>query len=155
MTSTFDPTAFLDATTEESMSTSSLPCPVGEYPATIKEVKVRQASSSKDPSQVFFTADIFWTIDDPALCAELERQEIVVKQGIFLDITDQGALDCGKGKNAPLGRLREATNTNKPGMPFSLNQLPGRAAKVTVTHRPDKNDPQTVYAEVKAVTMLT
>lgn len=152
--SIFDPQALLDATTDEAMSTVNQPCPAGEYPATIKEVKIRQWQSAKDPSLAGIAADIFWAIDDQALLQSLERKEIIVKQGLMLDMTDNGALDCGKGKNVALGRLREAVNLNQAGRPFSLNQLAGRPAKVCVVHRPDPKDPQVIYAEVKSVTAL-
>lgn len=152
--SMFDPQAMLDATIEESMSTSVIPCPVGEYPATIKEVKLRRWTSTKDPSLAGIAADIFWSIDDQNVLQLLDRKELVVKQGLMLDTTDTGGLDCGKGKNVSLGKLREAVNLNSPGRPFSLNQLPGRAAKVKVGHRPDNKDNSIIYAEVNAVTAL-
>ena len=153
-TSIFDPQTLLDATTDEAMSTTSQPCPVGEYPATIKELKLRQWQSPKDPSVAGIAVDIFWSVDDQQLLQALERKEIIVKQGLMLDTTANGTLDCGKGKNVGLGRLREAVNLNQPGRPFSLNQLAGRPAKISVAHRPDKQDPQIIYAEVKAVTAL-
>lgn len=152
--SVFNPEAFLDATTEESMSTSTLPCPEGEYPATIKELKIRPWQSKKDPTQAGYAADILWSIDDQAVLQHLERKEVLVKQGIMLDLTEQGGLDCSKGKNVGLGRLREAVNLNQPGKPFAMNQLPGRSAKVLVKHRPDDRDPSVIYAEVKGVTAL-
>lgn len=153
-TSGFDPIGFLDSSTESSMSTSALPCPEGEYPATIKELKPRTWQSKKDPSLAGVALDVLWTIDDPNILQLMERKEVTVKQGIMLDLTEQGGLDCGKGKNVALGRLREAVNLNQPGKPFSLNQLPGRAAKVLVKHRPDDRDSSIIYAEVKGVTAL-
>lgn len=149
--STFDPTLFMDSTTEDSMSTSSQPCPEGEFPATVKEVKVSSWQSKKDPTLAGIKADVFWSIDDQNVLAALERKEVIVKQGIMLDTTEQGGLDTGKGKNVTLGRLREALNLNQPGRPFSLNQLAGRAAKVAVKHRVDGDQ---IYADVKAVTAL-
>ena len=139
--SIFDPQALLDSTTEESMSTTVVPCPEGEYPATIKEVKLRQWQSAKDPSLAGLAADIFWTVDDQQVLQLLERKEVIVKQGIMLDMTEQGGLDCSKGKNVGLGKLREAVNLNVPGRPFSLKirRFPPRKAPVPRVIRPARH----------------
>ena len=63
-------------------------------------------------------------------------------------LSDSGGLDMGKGRNVGLGRLREALNLNQPGQSFSFSMIPGRLAKVSVSHRIDGEN---IYAEVKAV----
>ena len=117
----------------------------------LKEIKARPWQSKKDPSLAGLALDVLWSIDDQNVLTALDRKEVIVKQGIMLDTLANGALDCGKGKNVGLGKLREAVNLNAPGRPFSLNQLPGRAAKISVKHRVDGD---AVYADVNGVAAL-
>ena len=69
----------------------------------------------------------------------------------MLDLTDSGSMDMGKGRNVGLGRLREALNLNQPGQVFSFSMIPGRLAKVAVSHRIDGEN---IYAEVKSLARL-
>jgi hypothetical protein len=149
--STFDPNTFLDMTTTDANSTQALPVPAGEYIAMVKEIKARPWTSRQDPSKSGMALDVTWSIDDAAVKEQLGRQEVTVKQGIMLDVTETGGLDMGKGKNVSLGRLREATNLNQPGQPFGFRMLEGRPAKVKVEHRIDGDN---IYAEVKQVAKL-
>jgi len=150
--SVFDPNAFLDMPVEGTNDTVVVPCPVGEYLAVVEKVDVRAWTKRDDPSVGGLALDIIWTIEDQSVKEYLAREKVSVKQGIMLDLTDGGTLDMGKGRNISLGRLREAVGLNNPGQAFSFNQLPGQMAKVKVDHRPDKNDPTIIFAEIKAVT---
>jgi hypothetical protein len=64
----------------------------------------------------------------------------------MLDLTEEGMLATGKGRNVLLGRLREATGLNQSGEPFAFPMLTGRPAKVQVAHRLYEGQ---IYAEVK------
>ena len=147
----FNPEQFLDMQVTESNDTKVLPVPAGEYVAVVEKVGCRQWQSKKDPSMSGLTLDVLWSIDSPDLKASLGREKITVKQGIMLDVTDAGGLDMGKGRNAQLGRLREATNLNAAGQPFSFSMLSGRVAKINVTHRIEGED---IFADVKSVTRM-
>lgn len=147
---TFDTESFLNSSVSDANDTKVIPVPIGEYPAIINKIAAR-TWQSKDGSQSGVTLDVFWSIEDAQVKAELDRQEVICKQGIMLDTLPDGKLDIGKGKNIGLGRLREAVNLNVPGQTFSFQQLPGQSAKVTVKHRIDGED---TYAEVKAVTRM-
>lgn len=149
--SMFDPTQFLDLTIEGENSTVAVPPPVGEFPAMIDKVDVRQWTKRDDPTVSGLTLEVFWAIEDAGVKEMLGRDKVLVKQGIMLDITEAGGLDMGKGKNVGLGRLRAACNLNNPGQAFSFQQLPGQMAKVTVSHRPDKDDHEKIYPEIKTV----
>lgn len=144
----FDPNAFLDMQVTESNDTKVTPVPVGEYTAVIGEVKVRPWQSKKDPSKSGMSLDVTCEIDDPSVKEFLGRDKVSIRYSPMLDINDAGMLDMGKGKNVGLGRLREATDLNVPGQPFSFNMLPGRVIKVSVTHRIEGED---VFAEVKSI----
>jgi hypothetical protein len=144
----FDPSQFLDIQLTETNDTKVTPVPEGEYTAVVKEITSRTWSSKSDPTKSGVTLDLIWSLDDSNVRQLLGRDEVTVKQGVMLDLTDAGGLDMGKGRNVGLGRLREAFDLNKPGVPFSPSMFAGRVAKVSVKHRiVDEN----IYAEVKGV----
>ena len=151
--SQFDPAAFLDQSIEGTLDTKILPCPEGEFVAVIDSVNPRPWNS-KDGTKAGVALDVLWAIDDAGVKAQLGREKILVKQGIMLDLDAPGQrLDVSKGKNVNLGRLREALDLNNPGQPFSFNMLPGRAARVKVTHRLSDTG-EDVYTDIKMVTKI-
>lgn len=149
--SMFSPEQFLGMQVNESNDTKVVPVPPGEYMAVVKEVKARPWQSKADPSKAGIALDVQWSLDDAGVKALLGRDEVSIKQGVMLDMSEAGGLDMGKGKNISLGRLREATGLNTPGQPFSFTMLTGRMAKVKVEHRVDGEN---IYAEVKQVAKL-
>lgn len=147
----FDAQSFLDAAVTQSNDTRIIPCPIGEYHGIINDVKPRQWQS-KDGTQTGIALDVLWSIEDSGVQEFLGRKEVIVKQGIMLDINpNTGGLDMSSGKNVGLGRLREAVGLNEAGSPFAFNMLPGQSAKVSVNHRIAGDD---TFAEVKATTRL-
>lgn len=146
----FNPQEFIDATITGANDTKVIPVPLGEYMGIIEKVSPRQWQS-KDGTQSGIALDVIWLVEDSNVKQLLGRETVTVKQGIMLDLTAQGGLDLGTGKNIGLGRLREAVNKNDPSQPFSFSQLPGLSAKISVTHRTQGED---TYAEVKAVARL-
>jgi hypothetical protein len=152
----FDPNTFLDMTVQESNSTVTTPVPIGEFIAVIEDVKAREWKKKDDPSVAGMALDVVWNIDDANVKQLLERDKVAIKQGIMLDLTPEGGLDMGKGKNVGLGRLREALDLNQAGQPFGFKMLVGRAAKVKVTHRIEQKpgEEAKIYAEVGAVAKI-
>lgn len=146
----FDPQAFIDASVTESNDTVVIPCPIGEYPGVIDKILPRTWQSS-DGTKSGVAIDVLWLVEDPAVKEFLGRDTVIVKQGLMLDTTEDGRLDMSKGKNVGLGRLREALDLNVPGQPFSFGMLPGRAGKVSVSHRAKDLD---TFAEIKHVVKL-
>lgn len=147
----FDAESFLNSSVDATNDTIIIPVPVGEFLGACEKVEIRNWTKRDDPSVGGLALDLVWTVEDEAVKATLGRDKVTVKQGIMLDLTESGGLDMGKGKNIGLGRLREAVGLNVAGQPFSFNMLPGRMARLSIGHRPDKNDSSIVYAEVKAV----
>ena len=143
--STFNPEQFLDQQVTETNDTKIVPVPVGDYTAVATEVKCRPWQKNENSG---LALDITWEIDDASVKEFLGRDKVTVKQGVMLDVTESGGLDMGKGRNVGLGRLREALNLNTPGQPFSFSMIPGRVAKVKVSHRIVGED---IFAEVKQV----
>lgn len=148
--STFDPQAFLDTQIAEANDTRIIPCPVGEWPATIDSVDAKSGVSQKS-GEAWTKLNVKWVIQECDANRLADREKIVSIQGVMLDVTESGGLDMGKGKNVQLGRLREALGLNKPGAPFSFRMLIGRSAKVRVDQREYEGN---IYDEVKGAVAL-
>lgn len=144
MASVFNPDTFLNTTVTDALSTAYVPVPEGEWTGVIKEIKPRAAKDSA-------LLDIVWGVDDQSVVEQTGMANPIVRQSVFLDITDTGALDKGKGKNVQLGKLREAVGQNQNGKPWQPGMLVGQVAKIKVTHRMYEGEPQ---AEVRGVAAL-
>jgi hypothetical protein len=148
--SAFDPDAFASASTNESNDTKFMNVPAGEYVAVIDKVEVRKTDGNEKNPDGSVVCDLTWAIDDAKLEAELGRRP-TVRQGIFLDVTPDGKLDFGKGKNVTLGKTREALGMNEAGKSFNLLQLQGAGpAKIKVALTPSKTSEE-MFANVKSV----
>lgn len=143
----FDPNTFLSTTFNESNDTTVVPVPAGEYLAIAEKVEAK-TWSKKDGSATGLKLSVLWDIQSEEVKAFIGRDP-KASQDIMLDLTEEGNLDMGKGKNVGLGRLREALDLNTPGQPFSPPMIVGRMAKILVTHEPGEGD--TVYTRVTKV----
>jgi hypothetical protein len=146
--SAFNPDTFLNTETDSASATAYTPCPEGEMTAAIKAIKPRVLTDGRA------VLDVTWTVDDETARQETGMAEPSVRQTIWLDTTESGGLDFGKGKNVGLGRLRDAVGQNTAGKPWAPGMLVGQVAKVKVSHSIDKRDGITINAEVKAVLPL-
>ncbi len=148
----FDPNEFLNETVTGQLDTKIIPVPENMsgdgYLGLVEKVDVRQWVKKDDPSISGLALDILWEIQDENIKTEVARDKVIVKQGIMLQLTESGQLDMSKGKNVPLGKLREALDMNKPGEPFNFNMIVGRMGKLFVSHRVVGEN---VYAEVGRV----
>lgn len=149
MATTFDPTTFMNQSFEGANDTKITPCPVGEYLGIADKVEVVPWESEKKGTSGL-KAKVFWDVQDENVRQLLGRDKILVPQDIMLDLTEEGNLDMGTGKNVRLGRLREALELNKPGDPFSFGMIQGRMATINVKHRTG-NNPEDIFAEVDRV----
>lgn len=151
MDTTFNVEAFENSQFTDANSTEYVPVPVGEYTGVVDKYKIRSTDKG------FVLLDVTWKIDDATVAEETGMENPTIRQSLFLDISDSGGLEFGKGKNVALGRLREALNQNKSGEPWTFGMLVGQVAKIAVTHRADtKTEPgKTIMrAEVSGVTSL-
>jgi hypothetical protein len=146
--SQFDAEAFMNSSTTDANSTAYTPVPEGEFQAAIASVTPRVTGTGKA------LLNIGWKVDDETVRNETGMAEPMVYQTIWLDVTESGGLDTGKGKNVGLGKLRDALGQNKPGAPWSPGMMVGQVAIVRVGHSIDKRDNVTIQAEVKAVAAL-
>ena len=111
MTSAFDPNSFLDAQISAPMvRRPNIPAGT-EVIGSVVEVTPRQWTSKEDPSKTGMAMDLQIDLDlttVPGLAEKIGQTKVRVKDGIMLDLTDNGAIDVGAGKNGKLRRYREA-----------------------------------------------
>jgi hypothetical protein len=146
--SQFNPDTFLSTETQSANATTYVPVPEGEHQAMIKTIKPRVLTDGRA------VLDVTWAVDSDEARAETGMAEPTVRQTLWLDTTEQGGLDFGKGKNVQLGRLRDALGQNQSGKPWAPGMLVGGVAKIKVAHSIDKRDGETINADVKAVAPL-
>lgn len=157
---TFDPSEFVTQTTDESFSTSIKPPPEGEHVGIVSstvpvENWVRSVEITRGDRAGMTVPTLRVPIDltDEALKAELGRTFVSVNMDMWIDTLEDGiTFDFSEGKNVKLGQLRAAVGQNDtPG--WHVGMLAGAGPLIArVRHRPDKNDPDIVYAEISRVT---
>lgn len=140
--SNFSADAFMGTEVEGVGETEYTPIPENEYTALIKEVK----ADTTPKGNPFL--ELIWIIDDQTVRDLIGMEEPTVRQTLWLDISDSGALEFGKNKNIQLNKVREALNQND-GKPWSPNMMRGRPATILIKHR--LGDQGQIYADVKAV----
>jgi len=143
---TFDTSLFMNTETSDANATRMMPCPVGDYPATVQDVRPRALDDGR------VVMDVVWDIDDAGVKEVTKRQKVTVRQSVWLDMQN-GVILGGEGVNVQLGKLRAALGQNKAGEAWSPGKLIGGVARVRVTHRADK-DTGDIYDQVSAVSPL-
>ena len=152
--SSFDVDSFAAGSQEGQGDTRRLQIEEKEYSAIIMgpwKEKTKLATTDKGSLQFV----VAWQPDDPEQCQRLKIDRMpLVYQRVFIDLTESGALDMGPFKNAELNKLREVFNLNAPGVKWSFQDFLGKAAKIKVVYRPNKDDPANPFQNVAAVTKL-
>lgn len=151
MSSSFNAESFLSTRNTGSMDTKYPTCPAGWYIMQVDNLQARRQQKS-DGSGEFTVMDILWLVLDEKVQKELESERVLVKQSIFLDVTEEDQLDYGKGKNVKLGKVREVLGQNDPNKDWFPNLLIGAIAKGHVEHSPNPKDPKSPYANVTEIT---
>lgn len=118
---------FLDVVVEEACDTSFFTIPEGHYPAYVKEIKFDNINGKP-------VLTVQWIVTDPDIVELSGNPEPLIRQTVWLDLTEMGGLDTGKGKNRQLGLLREAVGQNVAGKPWAPAQLLGQVAVIQVAH---------------------
>lgn len=146
----FNAQAFMNQTFDSAPSKESLVIPADE--PLLAQITKAEADVTKDNSPLL---RITWKIDpqmypaltEVAVTAGLE--DLVVNQTIWLNLSPDGALLMGAGANQGLAFLLEAVGL--ANQPWSIATLVGLTARLTISHRPDKDNPEVIYNDVKRV----
>lgn len=134
----FNPESLLGANYEEANSTELVPLPDGDYlavsdPITAESFKQFDITKGERAGQKGLMLFVGWNIsDDDGKLKEALGRSPKIRQSIMLDVTKDGGLEFGKGRNVSLGRLREALGQNGNGRPWTWSMLGGQAARIKV-----------------------
>lgn len=154
---TFDPEAFLSATTTE-VNTRRKPIPGGlDFIGIMGKPKMRQVDgkTEKTQGQTFLFLDIPVEIDltsRPDLAASLGYEKAVLNWSTSIDITPQGGFDMSSGKNNGLRQLREALDLNNPGQPFNLHMVEGRPVRCKIKNEPYQDE---IYDKISGLARVS
>ena len=130
--SIFNPEQFLNTQITGANETSFTPVPIGEWRAQVDKVEGRSFTSKA--GDTFRVMEVTWNVLDPSVREVTGMDKPTVRQSIFLDFTESGALEMGKSKNVALGRFRDAIGQNSSGRPWSPSHAVGSTAIVRVKH---------------------
>lgn len=142
---------FINQATGE-LSTERLLVPPGTYNnCYVRELKVQEGTinSGDRAGQPWAKLLVTWVLDHEELRKELDRSEVVLTQGIMLDVTADGKLDMGRGKNVRLGKFKKALGINDANSP--LSDAIQRRAILNVKHGQYNGEPQEEIASVAAL----
>jgi len=131
----------LDVKYDEATSTKMPLPPADDYNGIIGKIEGREVQTKDGPRNIM------------RLPIKLDGFDgFPVNHDLWLDMNEAGdGMDMSEGKNLKLGQVRKALGQNEKGVPWSPRMLEGQPIRVRIDHRPDKNDPEIVYAEVKRV----
>ena len=141
--SQFDPQAFLDAQQNEvnekrpPLPTENPDSPDGLFTAVIGEISTATGIIGKGDKQgqPWLSMIVPLRIQVPASVQGIGLPpEITLTDRAFLDLTPQGSIDNGKGKNRQQRAYREATGMNRAGEAFAWRMLQGKVVKVKIAH---------------------
>lgn len=145
MASAFDPASFMDVTINAEGSTKTIPLPPGDYTGVIGEPKPR-VWTSKDGTKSGMALDLPIDLElDEKAKALFGRDRYTVKFDMMLELTEDGQIDMGPGKNVKLNRARAAIGLNKSGVPFNFRMFQGKVVKVKTKQRPEGEN---IYTDV-------
>lgn len=146
----FDKDTFLATHVEGAMETKFTPVPEADYKAYIDEIDGSEVGKGEEKQKVL---NVSWKLVDvkPDVIELMGREDIIVKQTVFLDYSKDGRLEFGKNKNIALGALREAVGLNGPE-PFSFRMLVGRGpCMLKINHRWNSTTGEGPFANVLRV----
>lgn len=126
---------FLQTTSDEALDDHIDPCPAGEYIAIAGKPKTADFTYKKGEheGETGYRMIVKWDIQDEEVKKTLGRGTVSVTQSVLLDVTPEGNLDMGKGKNIGLGQIRTALGQNKGGQPWSPSMIEGQPAKIKIS----------------------
>lgn len=146
--------AILGQNIDGELSTKTDPLPADDWIARIDKVEARKLDG-KDGKDDRVILTVFWAIteSDKLMALDPPRDSFTVRQDIWLDLDSRGAVATGKGQNIGLGRLYEALGMNEGSR--NIRSLAGNVAVIKTGVRANKEKPEDLYTEVKAVSPLT
>lgn len=128
------------------------PIPAGEYNVQIgTDDKAMKLEGGEKDGRPWRRLDLNLKIADPAGALKATHGATpTMRHGVMLDLIEGTTqLDLGVNRNVRLGKILEATGVRKSG--WKLTDLYGKSLKIKVIHKPDRDDPTIIRAEVSQV----
>lgn len=139
MSSIFDPAQYLDSTTTEAAEKRDPLPATQDWIGEITDVKSRASQGKKDPSQTYLFFDYAIVVnlreEYPEVASKIGVEKLNLKYGVSVDLTENGAMDWGKGRNSGLRIIREATGTNEAGKAWNARMPIGHRVRIKIKHR--------------------
>lgn len=148
----FNPEDLLHTEAGGANSTKAIPVPVGEFLSQCGKPSVRQNTIKKGPNagEMLTFLDVPLVIQDEDVKEETKRDKPQVRWSTILTLDENNQISTEEGDNIQLGRLREAIGMNDDPS-FTLAAIEGQMVMARVSQRPDDDDPETIYNDVKGV----
>jgi hypothetical protein len=153
----FNAEAFLNQTITTPMSTTTTPCPEGEFRAFVDDgdnaISFQEGGTDRNGNELSPRMKVNFAITGDQLPnQQLKRDKVLVQQTFWLDV-DGDSIDLSEGKNVSLGRLRKALGQNEGA--WNPLMMKGKGpVMIKVGQRSDRNDPTQKYAEVTRVSAI-
>lgn len=122
--SAFDVSVYENAVIEGANETKYIPIPDGWYQGLCDQVRVKVVKTKDGEKPVLEVMHQATNASDE-LKKLLNRDKVTVRQDMWLDVTEQGAIAMGPNQNINLGKMREAVGLNDPRKKFSFKMLEG------------------------------
>ncbi len=151
--SEFNPDDLLHTAVEDANSTTIIPVPIGDWEGILGKPVFRQATIKKPgprQGEIMTFMDLSIEVDDQEVRDICQREKPSVRFSCILQLDDNGQISTAEGDNVDFGRLREACGLNDDTS-FTPSKFEAQNVVINVKHRPDPDDPEIVYAEVKSV----
>lgn len=161
----FDVNEFLASTITETLDTTRLPIPPGDYAAQIntddKAVSVDKGTIGRGDrtGQEWASFVTYMTIPDPSgsIKSATGRDPVVIRHSCFLDLTPAGKIDLSTGKNTDFAKLFAACgwpvdDKGKLTSGFAPSWLRGKTLKIKVINEPNPKDPSVTFERISSVT---
>lgn len=161
----FDANTFMQQQMDEPLETEFRLVPIGEYQMTIDDFDDKAFQSydftyksgpNKDLPGTLYNFNCPFVIHDDRVKSEMQRDKVVLRSTVRLDVDEKGQLEFGPNKNIELGRLRAAVG-QEAKKPWGVTDLRGQGpfmGKVAHVEYETKDGRKGKRAEVQRVTRI-
>lgn len=130
----FNAEAFLNQTVETVTADTTTPHPEGEFEGQIVDLNFN-SGTGKESGKTWVRLKVTIKCLDAQVAADMGVEEAKVYDDFFIDLTEEGGLDCGTNRNIKLGKYRTAAGMNEEGEEFNIGMLNGATVGYKVAHK--------------------
>lgn len=147
----FDPNKFMQSNFNGKLDTVIPTLPEDDYRVIVDGVEHRTATVDGETRHIL---RVRWKLVDANQLIAIDRKAASVNHDLWLDLTPDGGLDEGEGKNIGLGQMLEALGLN--GQPWSPGSLVGQGPVIArIAPRENKKKPGEYFNDVRRLVRLS